>query len=658
MGIPALYRRFLSLAITRYNIEEMRQPSPVYSLHIDSNELIYMALQELMKDPNMIKKLDTSITEQQRLYDEWLIAKDTPNPPEYLGEFEADLCNRTIALLQSYVDEIKPVKLLNICFDGVAPMAKANQQRKRRYASILFDETNAKLSGVDSKKSFNRSLITPGSAFFALLDQTLLEKLPTLKLLKSHLDIRYSSYREEGEGEHKIATFFRDVNLDPLNNHVIVASDSDMIITATTFNTKVWVYRPSMKTNNWWSIGWLKRYLNLDWGKQQTPNPELSFMVALSVLGNDFIPSQPSYYPWSSNDYNFLSSNKVVTESESSVESVQTIHKSLNSSMLQYEHGKLTFNWDSIKVFFMSASQQEYTRLHSIAGTRIRSNPLWSDQVFPLSLPQDTEPYMKKFVAAWYKAINLANSSSYEGSSSLYLRTLMGIDADTVFNYTDVVNDMVRKYLQSIIWSCRYQILGPSSVSMNFSYPYPIPPLLRNIANSPVWDDIATIELDVLPDDPEYYVMTPNQKMMLANIGVTPNFSTESLFDKIKNASIGNIPLFPTLQQADDDLDLFGANIEEGNPEIYTFKNWIPLSWDILLSIRDEYAVLEDVAIKSQYDERGPARLIRDDAAINSAVVEEIEEAKPIAKRTRPIAKRSEAASTSAPPKRRTQTKK
>ena len=80
--------------------------------------------------------------------------------------------------------------------DGVAPRAKMNQQRERRYKSHFFKELETGKSVLwDSNK------ITPGTEFMNDLPYKLRDLLPEY--------IHVSGPDEPGEGEHKIFEYIR-----------------------------------------------------------------------------------------------------------------------------------------------------------------------------------------------------------------------------------------------------------------------------------------------------------------------------------------------------------------------------------------------------------------------------------------------------------------
>ncbi|KAJ1915500.1 5'-3' exoribonuclease 2 [Mycoemilia scoparia] len=167
-------------------------------------------------------------------------------------ETEADMMIEVFNCLDRVFSIIRPRKVIYMAIDGVAPRAKMNQQRSRRFRSAqdarieaeedrkVRDEMISRgLQVEDHKKRFDSNCITPGTPFMDNLAKCLryyvAEKLNTDPSWKN-LKIIISDASVPGEGEHKIMHFVRCSHMspahDPNTTHVIYGLDADLIMLA------------------------------------------------------------------------------------------------------------------------------------------------------------------------------------------------------------------------------------------------------------------------------------------------------------------------------------------------------------------------------------------------------------------------------------------
>jgi 5'-3' exonuclease len=146
---------------------------------------------------------------------------------------EEQMIKRILNYIDYLINVVNPKKYLYISVDGVAPMAKMNQQRKRRYKRVI-DNRNEELIKqkyeIGNTNKWSNVVITPGTEFMEKLHQSILKYMTTKKL-----KIEYSSYHTEGEGEHKI---LQDIRLRNNSNesYVIYGLDADLIFLALSCN--------------------------------------------------------------------------------------------------------------------------------------------------------------------------------------------------------------------------------------------------------------------------------------------------------------------------------------------------------------------------------------------------------------------------------------
>lgn len=162
----------------------------------------------------------------------------------------------------SYVDhlfgKIKPKKLFFIAVDGVAPRAKMNQQRSRRFraakeAREARERVERKGSKLPEGKAFDSNCITPGiyapfhfaspslipigTVFMSELSEQLKYFVNKKISEDSHwreCQVIFSGQDVPGEGEHKIMEYIRRSRAqrdhNPNIRHCLYGLDADLIM--------------------------------------------------------------------------------------------------------------------------------------------------------------------------------------------------------------------------------------------------------------------------------------------------------------------------------------------------------------------------------------------------------------------------------------------
>ncbi|KAK5852569.1 hypothetical protein PBY51_006422 [Eleginops maclovinus] len=148
-----------------------------------------------------------------------------------------------------YIDRlfniVRPRRVLYMAIDGVAPRAKMNQQRSRRFraskegAELVEEKTRIReeviqrggyLPPEQIKERFDSNCITPGTEFMDNLAQCL--RYYVADRLSN--DPGWKNVTCSGEGEHKIMDYIRrqraQPNHDPNTHHCLCGADADLIM--------------------------------------------------------------------------------------------------------------------------------------------------------------------------------------------------------------------------------------------------------------------------------------------------------------------------------------------------------------------------------------------------------------------------------------------
>lgn len=228
MGVPALFRwlskkypKIVSPVIEELPVEVRNADGTTSKIPVDTRK----------QNPNG-EEFDNLYLDMNGIVHPCSHPEDRPPPAT-----EEDMMVAVFEYTERVVNMVRPRKLLMIAVDGVAPRAKMNQQRSRRFRSAqeaaekdkAAQEFHADLvargianerDGTDDapKKTWDSNSITPGTPFMDLLAASLRYwisfKLSTDPSWKNRKVI-ISDATVPGEGEHKIMNFVRSQRSSP-----------------------------------------------------------------------------------------------------------------------------------------------------------------------------------------------------------------------------------------------------------------------------------------------------------------------------------------------------------------------------------------------------------------------------------------------------------
>nr|POE62995.1 5'-3' exoribonuclease 2 [Quercus suber] len=246
MGVPALFR-WLSKKypkIVSPVVEQLPQ-----EIENDDGSKTQIPVDTRKPNPNG-EEMDNLYLDMNGIVHPCSHPEDRPAPAN-----EEEMMIAVFEYTDRVVNMVRPRKLLMIAVDGVAPRAKMNQQRSRRFRSAqeaaekdaAAAEFHAQLKakgvfeadGEDGtpKKTWDTNSITPGTPFMDLLALCLrywVSYKTSTDPAWGKLKCIISDATVPGEGEHKIMNFVRSQRSspthDPNTRHVIYGLDADLIM--------------------------------------------------------------------------------------------------------------------------------------------------------------------------------------------------------------------------------------------------------------------------------------------------------------------------------------------------------------------------------------------------------------------------------------------
>jgi len=142
-------------------------------------------------------------------------------------DFEDAVIISVIDKINMYIQLIKPAHTVFIAFDGVAPFAKMEQQRTRRYKTWFMKNVDMSL---DKKVSnWNTSAITPGTDFMNKLSRRIEHAFKHTEAKHRVKNVIVSCSNECGEGEHKLYEHMRKKEIFK-DNVAVYGLDADLIM--------------------------------------------------------------------------------------------------------------------------------------------------------------------------------------------------------------------------------------------------------------------------------------------------------------------------------------------------------------------------------------------------------------------------------------------
>lgn len=392
-----------------------------------------------------------------------------------ITKLENKMIHETLHYIEKLFNIVKP-QFLYIAIDGVAPFAKMNQQRLRRYKSIQDRKKQNEIKKKYGEDTINTlqwdtNAISPGTKF---MDKLCLKIRYELKNNKLYNNIKYyfSDIDEEGEGEHKIINYIKN---NPLNNNIIIYGlDADLIMLSfVSHKNNIYLLREALEFGKPILNKFL--YLNIDVLKyhiiKDIQNKMLSidhtllfdtdklfnimddYIFICFMVGNDFLPNLLPYNLRNDGLMNLL--NTYIE-----------MYAIFNEHLVDIKHLKINFNF--LKRFVNKIMEKEERLLQDMSYRRkkFRLNRHYKSDIekeldllnnYPI-LNQDGENLIKIGEKNW--------------EPRYYKYCLKITDKNDI-------KECCLNYIEGLQWTFNYYFKG--SITWKWKYNYNYSPTLKDI---------------------------------------------------------------------------------------------------------------------------------------------------------------------------------
>lgn len=449
MGIPSYFSYIVknhSNIIKKYNIGLLK----INNLYLDCNSIIYDAVHNI--DFTQLKDSDVNT-----------------------------IIHMVIQKMDEYILLIQPDTNVFIAFDGVAPVAKLEQQRIRRYKSQYQNKVVKSIYKNSKPDPWNTTAITPGTIFM----QKLNEKIKKYYVKPDKYNVKniiLSLSDKFGEGEHKIFEFirsFQDYHKD--STSVIYGLDADLIMLSINhlpISKNIYLFRETPDfiksinsdlepdSNYLLDIPELAKIITLDMNNgvelttEQYKNRVYDYIFLCFFLGNDFMPHFPA-----------------INIRTGGVDKMLNAYKAtIGGTCENLTNGKIIY-WKNVRkiVKFLSEMEEEYFKAEMKIRDRQEksynymcnsdnNNISKEDNLFKKfeSIPiceRQVEKYINPYKNNW---------------QSRYYKCLFNIEMNE-----ERKKQVCMNYLEGLEWTFKYYTSGCHDWRWCYNYNYP--PLLSDL---------------------------------------------------------------------------------------------------------------------------------------------------------------------------------
>ena len=460
MGIP----KYFKWITNKYNDLILENVEKIDNLFLDTNCLIHPCCRKIIKENKHL------IVKHYNDYENNI--NNIQNDLNMYSKLEKLMFEDITDYITNLLEFSKPKKLLYISIDGVAPRAKMEQQRLRRYRSYkeksLIDDIYKKHHN-EIEPYWDTNAITPGTTFMLKLSNYLQNNVLKISKLNNDITIILSDSSVPGEGEHKIVEHIR-LNTNKEDICCIYGLDADLIMLSLCLDNKIYLLRESVnfgKVNMdvllYLSINEFKLNLKNEIIKKIDKDIDfeindkviIDYVVLCFLLGNDFLPKLINL------DIN-----------ENSIEDLLTIYTKLISIRKHNLVVKGIIQYNFLQQILNHLYNLEDTTLQELQR-KINNRKVYRKNNYTNDVERDID------MLKYYPIMKQNNPFKLGeiGWRNKYYQYYFNID--NIIKNKDYINELCYIYIEGLQWNIEYYLNG--CCSWEWYYPYRVSPCLREI---------------------------------------------------------------------------------------------------------------------------------------------------------------------------------
>jgi 5'-3' exonuclease len=388
------------------------------------------------------------------------------------------IIKNVIEKIEEYIHLIQPNNCVYVAFDGVAPVAKLEQQRIRRYKTWYQNEISRNIFKDANSNPWNTSAITPGTFFMNELNDAIYAHFNSSTILqKFNLQkIVVSPSNQHGEGEHKIFNYIRENEAEHKEQTTIIYGlDADLIMLSINhlpISERIFLFREtpefiktidsSLEPNETYllDIPELANIITMNMNNgepftsEQQKNRIYDYIFLCFFLGNDFMPHFPAANIRTGGIDKLINAYKATLggKNENLTDGKTIYWKNVRQLVGFLAEQEETFLRSEVKLrdkrekfhYLTETPQQKYTKFEAIPNYE-----------------RELEKYINPYQPGWQKR---------------YYKSLLKVE-----NNDERLKQISLNYLEGLEWTMKYYTSG--CVDWRWHYMHNYPPLFQDLYN-------------------------------------------------------------------------------------------------------------------------------------------------------------------------------